>query len=110
MLFPNLLSPELIDAQKQSDMKTPGLALLIQIICFALSLCSIYGLYNFRHWAPKLAIAGTFVSLACWPFTGGYAQSGIAVALNFLASYVWGAVLLVPYVTPLRAHFQQSQS
>ncbi len=79
------------------------------IIVVILLFVSIYGLFRFRSWAPRLSVIATALSLFCWPFSGAYAQSGLAFSISFLASYLWGAVIVLAFVQPLKKEFSDRE-
>lgn len=68
-----------------------------------------YGLYAFRPWAPRLAALATAVALVLVVAAGAFVQSGWAIALGYLASYLWGAVLLLAFISPISAKFQRHE-
>ena len=113
LIFPSLVPTEFHQVQKTQDSSLSAVRLLlftgVGILGGGCALVSMYGLYRFRSWAPRLAIVGTVVALACWPFTGAFAQSGLAISMSYLASYLWGAVVVLAYVQPISAHFHRHE-
>src|SRR4051812_28264321 len=95
VIFPALVSEEFRKLQETQDESAP----ISQVLMFSslglvggvCVLVSLFGLYRFRRWAPKLALIGTALTLVAWPFSGAFTQSGTAIALSFIASYLWGA-------------------
>ncbi|ARU04430.1 hypothetical protein CCO03_06850 [Comamonas serinivorans] len=69
-------------------------------------LIAIYGLYTFRRWAPWLNLAMTGVGLVLTVAVGPGVQSGWALALLMLSSYLWGALVLASFGGVYRAQFQ----
>lgn len=112
LLVPSLLPDAFHAAQKAQDdsMSTVHLlaALAFGIVGLLLYVAALYGLYCFRPWAPRIAIVGTGMILFAWPLFGISAQSGIAVSISYLASYLWGAVLVLSYVPPFKDRFLRS--
>ena len=115
--FPSLLPEAFHHAQQayhaqqaQDDAAFPlPLVLLVTIggIGIVLLIVSTYGLYRFRAWAPRLSIIATMVLLLATPFSGALVQSGIAVTICYLSSYLWGAALVLSFVPPLSAQFKR---
>ena len=112
LIFPALLSDEFHRVQNTQDssISAPHLLLVLSlgILGGGCALVSIYGLYRFRPWAPRLAVAGTVLALMCWPFLGAFVQSGFAISISSLGSYLWGAVVALAYVQPISAHFKRN--
>jgi hypothetical protein len=110
LLFPALLPEEFQIAQKHlDDGLSTGRTFIFTIVgvcTVAFGIASTYGLYRFRPWAPRLALVTTVLSLLVWPIGGAFAQSGAAVGLNFLASYLWGAAVALAYIPPLNSMFK----
>ncbi|WP_298207492.1 hypothetical protein [Acidovorax sp.] len=90
-----------------AEMSLPRLlfGVTLSLTSIALVLVATYGLYRFRHWAPRLAVLGTATSLLAGLAGGLYVQSGIAAILTFVASYAWGASVVLAYAQPYRAWF-----
>lgn len=61
------------------------------------SLVAIYGLFRFKPWAPKLALAATAIGYLVWTLDVPTVQSGLGGALMSLSGCLWGAVLLQSY-------------
>ena len=109
LVVPSLLPDALRIAQEEYDASVPTPSLLIGLVFglpgAGLALVSTYGLYRFRRWAPRLAVIGTALTVLAWPALGFSGQSGLAVALSYLASYLWGGVVMLSYVAPYRSWF-----
>ena len=112
LLVPSLVADAFHAVQKTQDdsMSTARLlaALVFGIVGLLLYVAALYGLYCFRSWAPRIAVVGTALILLAWPLFGASAQSGIAVSISYLASYLWGAVLVLSYVSPFKDQFLRS--
>lgn len=110
MLFPSLIPTEFRHLQDAHDNALPTMNVLLfaglGLVGGICALVSTYGLFRFRPWAPRVALWGTVLALACWPFAGVCAQSGLAIATSFLASYLWGAIVVLAYVGPISAQFR----
>ena len=110
-IFPALLPQEFHEVQSAYDDSISSyrslLILVLAIITVAFGIASTYGLYMLRTWAPKYAVVTTMLALVTLPFGGVYTESGLATALNYAASYMWGAVVILPYIPPLNALFQR---
>jgi len=74
--------------------------LLLLLPCF-------YGLYMLRPWAPRLSLIFSALALVVVVIAGTYAQSGLAIAMSYLGSYLWGAVLVIALCPPFNAHFKR---
>jgi uncharacterized membrane protein (DUF2068 family) len=110
LLFPSLVPEEFQRAQQIHDSALSSARLTIVtaagITAFLVYVVVIYGLYRFRRWSPTLAVVCTAMAIPIWPVGGATAQSGIATSLSWLSEYLWGAVLALIYVSPLRARFR----
>ena len=111
LVFPALLPEEFQVAQKHlDDGLSTGRTFIFTVIgvcTVAFGIASIYGLYRFRPWAPRSALVTTVLAVLVWPIGGAFAQSGAAVGLNFLASYLWGAAVVLAHVPPLSSMFER---
>ena len=111
-LIPGLV-PEAFHTAQKADDRSLSIArvlagLAVALIGAVLYFASVYGLYRFRSWAPRIAVAGTVLILLACPLFGTFAQSGLAVALSYLASYLWGAVVILGYTSGFREQFPRS--
>ncbi len=115
-IFPALLPDEFHEAQDALDyfylISAPYLLLFIPLGIFGMgcALFSAYGLYRFRPWAPRLAVAGTVLALISSAFMGAFAQSGYTAAISSVASCLWGAVIFLAYVQPISDQFERNVS
>lgn len=114
LALPNLLPEGLRKAQEAQDALVASGSILTMVLIFVLSLSFLsifvlatYGLYRFRSWAPRLALVATALGFLFAVFLGGYAQSGLALALGYLSSNLWGAVLLLSFVPPFSLNFRR---
>ena len=111
IVFPALVPAEFRQLQEVHDNSLSTMNLLLfgglGVVGGILAFVSTYGLFRLRPWAPRLAVLGTVLALACWPFAGAYAQSGLAIATSFLASYLWGALVVLAYVGPISVQFNR---
>ena len=109
--FPGLLPDGFHRAQEANDSAVSGLRLALlgllgAATLFVLLACS-YGLYMLRPWAPRLSLLATVLGLLLVLISGAYAQSGLAIAVSYLASYSWGAVVLVAFLPPFSEQFRR---
>lgn len=109
LVFPELLSAQL---RKANDLQAETAAtwqLLAASIAGGISLiwslASVYGLYQFRAWAPKSALAATGLGIVAVALMGSFAQSGAASAFSMMASYLWGICILLPFIEPYSSWF-----
>lgn len=104
LVIPSLVPESFRSAQEAQDETTSTLQLLltlaIGIPALVVYLASLFGLYQFRPWAPRVAIVGTALTLVNFPLIGAQTQSGVAQSLSYLASYLWGAVLVLACTSP----------
>ena len=112
LVFPALLPEEFQVAQMhQDDGLSTGRTFIFTIlgVCTVVfGIASTYGLYQIRPWAPRLALVTTVLAVLVWPVGGAFAQSGAAMALNFLASYLWGAAVVLAHLPPLNSMFERA--
>jgi hypothetical protein len=111
LVFPALLPEEFQVAQQHHD---DGLSTGRTFIFTIAGLCTLlfgivstYGLYQVRPWAPRFALVTTVLAVLVWPLGGAFAQSGAAMGLDFLASYLWGAAVVLAHVPPLNSMFER---
>ena len=111
LVFPALLPEAFHDAQRAYDdaLSTSRVTffLITALATLGLGVASTYGLFVLRSWAPRLALVTTALAVVIWPLSGPMAESGIAAALNYLSSYLWGAAVVLANVPPLNAVFQR---
>lgn len=72
-------------------------------------LAGSYSLFFFRAWASKLALVGTVVTLPTLMLLGVNLSSGVAAALSYASTGLWGAVLLLPFLPEYRSWFGKSR-
>lgn len=110
--FPALVPEAFRHAQEANDaaMSTPQIYFLatLFVILVAMLLPCLYGLYMLRPWAPRLSLLVTLLTVFGALASGTYAQSGLAIAASYLASYLWGAVLVLACCTPFSTKFQRN--
>lgn len=113
LVFPQLVPEAFHQAQTAHDnaFSTVSLFLFVGFGVFGVALlfASSYGLYRFRPWAPRLSLISTVLCLLCWSFSGAFAQSGVAIAISYFSSYLWGAVIILAYVQPLNTLFSRRE-
>ena len=109
LVVPSLIPEGFRAAQEVEDGTTSMFQLLLSLAvalpALLVYLASLFGLYQFRPWAPRVAIVGTALTLVVFPLVGAHTQSGLAQSLSYLASYLWGAVLLIACTSPGNAWF-----
>jgi len=109
LVVPSLI-PESFRSVQEAEDKTTSTSDLLLILAVAIPalvvyLVSLFGLYQFRSWAPRAAVAGTALTLLVFPLIGTQTQSGLSQSLSYLASYLWGAVLVLSCTSPWSAWF-----
>ncbi len=109
MAFPTLLSEQMRKANELEADAAPTWQLLSVGVSGGISvvwsLASAYGLYRFRSWAPRSALAASALGLLAVSLTGSFAQSGVSSACSMLATYLWGICILLPFIEPYRVWF-----
>lgn len=109
-VFPALLSETFHQAQEAhyTTFSMPHILFLggSGVVLLLSSIATFYGLYMLKPWAPRLSLFITVMALLFSGVAGTYAQSGIAIAVSYLASYLWGAVLVFAFFSPFSAQFQ----
>lgn len=89
-------------SQETSSFLLLGVAGLVLLIA---GVASFVGLYRFRTWAPGLAIVTTVLAMPITILIGPMAMSGWAMTFEELSSMLWGAVVVLPYLSPLKERF-----
>ena len=111
LVFPGLLPEAFQEAQRAHDdaLSTSRMTvfLIAALATLGLGVASTYGLFALRPWAPRLALMTTALAVVIWPLSGPMTESGVAAALNYLSSYLWGAAVVLANVPPLNAVFQR---
>ena len=108
-IVPNAVPEELAQAQKKYDesLATSNSIAFTLLITLAgiLSVGSTVGLYMFKSWARPLAILATAFGLFMFGVFEANVYSGWAMALNEMASMLWGSVIAAAYFSPLKDRF-----
>ena len=109
-VFPSLLPAAFASAQEDQDSSLSNWALFataaLALVALVAGVVAAVGLYLFRSWAPRLALATTALAVLLMLSVGAVAQSAAASALAELSSVLWGAVLAVTYYSPLAKRFE----
>jgi hypothetical protein len=106
----DVLLPALLPAAFTAAMEAQGSLdstawLLVGGAIAVAGLAAMVGLWLFRPWAPRWALATTALSVAIFVPQGANAVSGWSMALTDLSSMLWGAVLALTFFSPLSARF-----
>ena len=108
-VFPSALPAAFVQAQAAYDSSLTTLSLLFGgiggLVLLVIGVTSTVGLYQFRPWAPRLAVITTALALPLISLLGTTASSGYAIALNEISFTLWGAVVALAYFSPLRDCF-----
>lgn len=111
-VVPSALPDAFSQAQEAYDASQTTTYLLLTgfgaLVLFIVGVASFVGLYLFRSWAPRLAIIATALAMPITILIGPMAVSGWTTTLNELSSMLWGVVLILPYLSPLRERFAKS--
>lgn len=108
-VFPSALPAAFVQAQEAHDSSLTTASILLGgiggLVLLVIGVTSTVGLYQFRPWAPRLAVVTTALALPLISLLGATASSGYAMALNEISSTLWGAVVALAYFSPLRNCF-----
>jgi formate-dependent nitrite reductase membrane component NrfD len=111
LVFPALMPEPIQQAQElQNSALSMARVFFVGGLAFVLLILLIpcfYGLYMLRPWAPRLSLIVSVLSLVVVVASGTYAQSGLALAMSYLGSNIWGAVLVIALCPPFNAHFKR---
>ena len=108
-LVPSAL-PEVLTRALEAYDALPGrdnavFLVLAEAVCLVVSLAAVVGLYLFRSWAPRLAVISTPLLMLVTVLKGPVVVSGWGMALADLSSILWGIVVVLPYLSPLKESF-----
>ena len=110
--FPQLVPQAFVAAQEQQDNSEASWLVFIvgafAILAGLTGVVSWVGLYTFRSWAPRLALASTALAFWVLPFTAVVAQSAVAATLVELSTLLWGVVLALAYHSSIATKFGKS--
>lgn len=111
-VVPSALPDAFSQAQEAYDVSQTTTYLLLTgvgaLVLFIIGIASFVGLYQFRSWAPRVAIITTALAIPITVLIGPTAVSGWTTILNELSSMLWGVVLICLYLSPLRERFTKS--
>ena len=112
ILFPSALPSAFSQAQEAQDVSLSIATILFGgiagLIILVGGIASTVGLYLFRPWAPRLALATTALGILVVPAFGAMALSGWAMAITELSSTLWGAVLAIAFFSSLSERFTRA--
>lgn len=110
LMIPSLLPEAVSTAQDQYWAQLSTLDLLTSAGLFVAAavvlFVATYGLFFFKKWGPSLSVTGTLLSVLAMVVGPFAVLSGPAFALVDLASYAWGAALIVCHLEPYRGWFK----
>jgi hypothetical protein len=108
-VFSGLIPEGLHAAQEAQDQLVSDTELFwsaaLAFAALLLHFVSAFGLYQFRPWAPRVGLICTALTLLLFPLVGATVQSGLAMSLGYVSSYLWGAVIVMAYAAPYKAWF-----
>jgi hypothetical protein len=108
-MIPALIPEAISQAQACEEAKVVGLALALMTVLgltvLITYILAFFGLFNFRPWAPRLALISTVLTVLCLPTMSVSINSPWAAALNEISTILWGAVLTLVYFSPLKEKF-----
>lgn len=114
LLIPGILPEHFAKAQELEDNTLSNFVvfggLVVALVLLVGTVLAVVGLYRFRTWAPRFALALTALGFLITPAFGATAQSGLAVALMELACTLWGAVLTLAYFSPIASQFERNDA
>ncbi len=107
--FPALIPDVYLEAQEYHEAShADSPALLVFFFALIISIfVSLYGLFAFRYWAPKFALATTMLGVVASVFLSPSLISSPAEAISELSSYTWGACLVLAFVPPYSHWFKR---
>jgi hypothetical protein len=109
LVVPGAVPPSLTQAQALLDNAAPKafwvLAAALWVAIIGLNLAATWGLFFFRKWGRKVALASIALSLPVWPIFGFTLMSGWATALMELGTTLWGAAVALAYYSTLQVYF-----
>jgi len=108
-LFPSLIPQSLAIALENEPapriLENLALSLLLFLPLAAAWIIGMVGLFLFKRWGRTLSLYSTVLGFGLYPFFGPTVSSGWSSALSEASFVLWGAVLAVAYVSPLRDRF-----
>lgn len=87
-----------------------GVLIAILLPFLTITFVSFIAMLNFWRWSRELAVASTVLGMVLIPFLGPTVEPGIATALNYLSSMLYGAAIALAYFSPAAAWFQSRQA
>jgi hypothetical protein len=109
IVFPSLVPEALSQAQANydADYSVPMLILIAvgTLVMLIGGITSAVGLYLFKPWAPRFSIILTVGAIVYMPVFGGVTNSGLSFTVIELSNILWGVLLTVAYVTPIKERF-----
>lgn len=110
MAFPFAVPQDISQAQAAYDEKISASTLMLIIVTIGLIgavgfVAAFIGLFQFRPWAPRIAVLSTALLILITPGLGVDVSSGWASALNEISSTSWGVALALVYFSPLKEQF-----
>jgi hypothetical protein len=110
-MFPDLLPEPLRKAQDalySSELRTQDILLIVVgLPILAGGLVSVIGLYQFRPWAPRLALFVTIATLPLYPLVDAQAVSTWSMLLSESSAVLWGVVLAMAFLPPVADRFKE---
>jgi len=78
---------------------------IIISLLFLIQLSAVVGLFFFRSWARPLAFCYTILMVVFYALSGSILWSNWTAAFSAASFYLWGAVLVLSYVSPVHKNF-----
>ena len=115
LLVPTLIPPELVTTQEalaDADLSMSGAVTfgVASVVLVVGGLVSLYGLWFFRRWGPKLAVGLTALAYLVYPFLGHTLSSGLAATMTDISTLLWGVVLAMAFLPPLKERFSAERA
>ena len=114
LAVPTLIPPELAAAHDDFAGSDLGMSAAVtfgvaSVVLVVGGLVSLYGLWFFRRWGPRLAVGITVLAYLIYPFLGYNLSSGLASTLTDVSTLLWGIVLAMAFLPPLKERFMHAE-
>jgi uncharacterized RDD family membrane protein YckC len=117
-VFPSTIPNEYLQAKailnkNESNQETTiayGVLIIALVICLIGNIVAFIGLFWFHTWARRISVITTVILILASPAVGASLSSGWASAFSELAATLWGVILAIAYLTPIKENFTPTSS